>query len=308
MKPNTQITPPPVTGPQAAQAAPLPTPPPVTGPQATQAAPLPTPPPVTGPQAAQAAARPATTGPQAAKAAARPAPPPPMKPEEELLLTAGPAVVGAVFGVLLLLVISMFVLGQPGGLGALNTAVFGPQSAWHLSRATAFAAYLLIWLAMAWGLLLTNKLARAWPGGPTAADLHEHASLLGLAFGALHAIVLLADGYIGYTLPQLLIPFAAWGYKPFEVGLGQLGFYLLLPITFSFYVRRQIGTKTWRMIHLTTYLAFVLALVHGLTSGTDSDAPWALFMYLVTGVSIAGLTAYRVLFEPEPAREARSRV
>jgi hypothetical protein len=59
------------------------------------------------------------------------------------------------------------------------------------------------------GLSITNRLARLWPGGPAAADLHEHASLLGLAFGLLHALVLLGDAYIGYTLPQLLIPFAS---------------------------------------------------------------------------------------------------
>ena len=238
--------------------------------------------------------------PRPAAPKAKPAPPPAMRPAEVWLLTVGPPAVGALCGILLLVAFSMIIMNQPGGFTTLNTALFGPKSAWHLSRGTAFAAYLLMWLSMAWGLLLTNRMARAWPGGPTAADLHEHASLLGLGFAIIHALVLLADTYIGYTLPQLFMPFAT-AYETFWVGLGQLSFYLLVLVILTFYVRRLIGVRVWRMVHLASYLAFVLALVHGLFSGSDTSEPWALGMYLLTGLSIVALTVYRVLALPLPA-------
>src|SRR5689334_15353319 len=73
-----------------------------------------------------------------------------------------------------------------------------PTAYWFLTRSSALVAYTLLWMSMASGLLITNRLARLWPGGPTAFAFHEHTSLLGLAFGIFHALILLADHYIGF--------------------------------------------------------------------------------------------------------------
>ena len=125
-----------------------------------------------------------------------------------------PPLIGALLGLAILVGMAVTLVGQAGGLAALSTALLGEHAAWYLSRASAFVAYVLLWWSMVLGLSITNRLARLWPGGPAAADLHEHASLLGLAFGLLHALVLLGDAYIGYTLPQILIPFASVSYEP----------------------------------------------------------------------------------------------
>src|SRR6185369_7521150 len=70
----------------------------------------------------------------------------------------------------------------PALLPALSASWLGsaPKAYWYLSRASALVAFALLWFAMALGLVITNKLARVWPGGPTAFELHQHASLLGL--------------------------------------------------------------------------------------------------------------------------------
>src|SRR5581483_1549195 len=125
-------------------------------------------------------------------------------PAHETAMAVLPPILGAVVGIGILAAVGVSLAGSAGGLAALISAMFGAHSAWYLSRASAFAAYVLLWWSMVLGLTLTNKLARIWPGGPTANDLHEHASLLGLVFGMLHALVLLGDSYIGYTLPQIL--------------------------------------------------------------------------------------------------------
>ena len=180
-----------------------------------------------------------------------------------------------------------------------------PTAYWFLTRSSALVAYTLIWLSMASGVMITNKLARLWPGGPTAFAFHEHTSLLGLAFGAFHAFILLADHYIGFTLFQVLVPFASSGYRPIWVALGQIGIYALAVVTLSFYVRKQIGVRAWRVIHYFSYLVFALALAHGILSGTDSSTSWVQFFYWFTGVSLVLLTGYRLLVvRPKPARPA----
>ena len=118
-----------------------------------------------------------------------------------------------------------------------------PKAYWYLSRATALVSLSLLWISMALGLGITNKMARLWPGAPAAFAIHEYVSLLGLAFAMFHAIVILGDKYINFTLMQLLIPFGTTDYKPFWVGLGQVGFYTWALITLSFYIRPVIGQK-----------------------------------------------------------------
>src|SRR4051812_247430 len=50
---------------------------------------------------------------------------------------------------------------------------------WYLSRPSAFVGYVLLWASMARGISTPNKLARLWPGGPAAFDLHQYFSWLG---------------------------------------------------------------------------------------------------------------------------------
>ena len=58
--------------------------------------------------------------------------------------------------------------------------------------------------------------------------------LEGLAFAIFHAVILLGDKYINFTLAQLFIPFSTADYRPFWVGIGQLGFYIWLIVALSF--------------------------------------------------------------------------
>ena len=120
-------------------------------------------------------------------------------------------------------------------LPAINQSLFGvqPKAYWDLARSSGIAAYLLMWLSVAFGLIITNRMARIWPGGPTAFDLHQFSSLLGMGFAVFHGLILLGDQYINFTLPQILIPFASVNYKTIWVGLGQLAFYALIPVTFT---------------------------------------------------------------------------
>ncbi len=170
-----------------------------------------------------------------------------------------------------------------------------PKAYWPLSRSSGVIAYLLLWLAAVLGLLITNKFAHLWNGGPAAADLHGFVSLLGLAFTLFHVVILLGDRYIRYTPLQLAIPFASVNFQPFWVGVGQIGFYLLIPIAFSFYVRRWIGHDAWRWLHYASFIGYALTTLHSLFAGTDTRTPLMLMLYAVTGASVCYLSCYRVL-------------
>ena len=79
-----------------------------------------------------------------------------------------------IFGLLFLVAVLGAVLvtfALPSGLmTGMSASLLGPEpkAYWYLARSTAFVAYGLLWLSMTLGLMMTNKMARLWPGGPAA--------------------------------------------------------------------------------------------------------------------------------------------
>lgn len=216
--------------------------------------------------------------------------------------------------ILLAVIVGTFaaIVVLPAWIPGLSASLLGPEpkAYWYLARASGFVAYGLLWFSMVMGLLMTGKLARLWPGGPTAIDLHQHVSLLGLGFGLFHGLILLGDRYIGYTLTQILLPFAST-HQTMAVGIGQVSFSLMLLVTLSFYARRFIGRKVWKLLHMLSFAAFLMALAHGISSGTDTGTIWAQLIYWVSGGSVLFLTIYRVLVslpahQPQPKTASSS--
>ena len=180
--------------------------------------------------------------------------------------------------------------------GLAETAVGDqPTIFWMLSRGTAIVAFGLLWMSAVMGLIITNRMARLWPGGPAAFDLHQYLSILGMAFALLHGTLLLGDRYMNFSLLQVVVPFATQSYRPIWVGIGQISFYLWAILVLSFYVRKQMGNSAWRLIHYASFLSFLMALAHGIASGTNSKEIWAQGMYWVAGGSLLFLTIYRIL-------------
>jgi len=200
----------------------------------------------------------------------------------------------------LLLAVSLGALGAlvvlPNWAPALTKTLMGtdPKAYWYLSRGSAFVALGLLWISMVLGLLITDKVAKSWPGAPAAFAIHEYVSLLGLVFAGFHALILLGDHFIKYQVAQILVPFGSVNYHPIWVGVGQVGFYVWALISATFYVRHLIGPKAWRLIHFASFFNFAVAMIHGLGAGTDHATAWAQAIYWTMGASTFFLTVYRV--------------
>jgi predicted ferric reductase len=212
--------------------------------------------------------------------------------DPEPMSTAFTVAAAAIGGMLLA------VLVLPAWLPGLSSSILAPdpKAFWYISRASAVVAYSMLFISMVLGLLMTGKLSQTWPGAAAANEFHQFNSLLALFVGAFHGLILMGDKYINYSLVQVLLPFASQNYRPGWVGLGQISLYLTLITILSFYVRRKIGNKVWRAIHLVTFLTFVLVLVHSIAAGTDVTSPVLMGYYWVSGAVVLFLTVYRILF------------
>ena len=168
------------------------------------------------------------------------------------------------------------------------------QIYWHMARAAGVTAYLLLWGSVAWGLMVTNKVLDGVVKPLVTFEAHQFLSILALAFGGFHAFILLGDRYIEFGVADLLIPFKS-RYEPVWVGLGILSFYLTAILTASFYVKKRIGHRAWRLLHYASFLGWVMVTFHGLMSGSDSRAPLMQAVYVITTSSVGFLTIYRIL-------------
>ena len=81
------------------------------------------------------------------------------------------------------------------------------------------------------------------------------------------------------------------------------GFYPLALVALSFYVRSWLSNRAWRTVHLLSYGVYLMALAHGVMSGTDSGSPWVRAVYWATAGVLLFLTIYRILVSRfSPAR------
>jgi len=92
------------------------------------------------------------------------------------------------------------------------------------------------------------------------------------------------------------------------VGIGQLALYIWALLDISFYIRKTIGKKMWRLIHFGSFLAYCSVLFHAIISGTDASTTWLQLVYWITGGILAFMISYRILASVSKAREKRLRL
>ena len=176
------------------------------------------------------------------------------------------------------------------GVFAINSV----QALWYITRAAGLVAYFLLWLSTAWGLAVTSKIFDPLLHRAFTYDMHQFISLLAIGFTFLHIAVLIGDRYLAFSVADILIPFIA-PYRPVWVGVGVIGLYLTLLVTVTFYIRKWIGQKTFRLIHLASFFAYAGVTVHGLMAGTDSPLWTVQLMYGGTALVIVFLTIYWIM-------------
>ena len=165
--------------------------------------------------------------------------------------------------------------------------------AWYVVRAAGLVAFGALTLSVWLGLAMSTRLL-----GPkrmkSLLGWHQTIAWTGLSMLGLHAGALLFDPTLHFGLPALLVPFAA-PWRPMAVAAGVVTGWLMLAIASSFRLRKWIGQKGWRRLHYATFAAFVLALGHALSAGTDLRGVGGPILAAVAAGPVIWLTLARVL-------------
>jgi sulfoxide reductase heme-binding subunit YedZ len=119
--------------------------------------------------------------------------------------------------------------------------------------------------------------ATRWIGETTpgfvAADMHRNLSLLAMALLAAHLITTVLDPFAHISVRDVIIPVGA-AYRPIWLGLGVAAMWVLIGVAATSLLRDRVGPRLWRLIHWVAYSAWPLAVLHGLGTGSDAQAPW----------------------------------
>jgi len=162
------------------------------------------------------------------------------------------------------------------------------QILWFLTRASGIVALLLIFAAVADGLVFSGReggrrLRPAW-----WMDLHRGLGGYALIFTGLHLVTAFGAD-MGAGLAQIFLPGAA-KVSTNAYTFGVLAFYAIAVTVLSSWPKKRLGRRLWHLVHLLSIPAAVAALAHAYQLGSDARKPW----YLALSVLMVGATVYPV--------------
>src|SRR5260370_27711720 len=178
---------------------------------------------------------------------------------------------------------------------------------WDVARAGGFTAYILLTVAVGVGMALSTQFQSPsrWPRLINS-ELHNFLTLLSTIFLGVHVLAVIADPFTHFGLNEILIPLASH-YRPEWMALGIVGLYLGIAIGISTLLRKHIGYTWWRKLHVLTLGIFALAAIHGIGTGSDTQTPWALGIYIVSIALVGSLLCKRMFFSKKKPEHAPAR-
>jgi len=164
---------------------------------------------------------------------------------------------------------------------------------WFLNRGTGIVLLMLMTLSVVLGVGSVRSRAGRGTPGFVRNVVHRNVALLAVAMVAVHVVSAVVDSYVDIRWWDALVP---WGglYQPVWLGLGALALDLLLAVFVTSLLRTRLPHTAWRLVHWASYLAWVIAVVHGLGIGTDSEATWSIMITAGCVVVVALAVAIRI--------------
>lgn len=173
---------------------------------------------------------------------------------------------------------------------------------WYLARSAGMVTLALTAAAVIWGLLLSTRLIRNRSLPKWLLDLHRFLGGLGVLFLALHLGALIADSTVRFTAADLLVPLhSQW--RPVAVAWGVVAAYLIVAVEVTSLAKRHLPRRVWARVHMSSFVVYVLSIVHAATAGTDASNR----VFVVTAFVTSTVVVFLVLVRLIASRAARTR-
>jgi hypothetical protein len=186
--------------------------------------------------------------------------------------------------------------GVVAALGAAALTLTGPGAA-VASRVFHFLEFycgvfslVALSITVMVGLAATDRVVLMVRHRVLMQGIHRALAIAAMVFLGIHVATKIVEGHASFV--DVVVPFLA-SHRPLYVGLGTLASYLMIGVTITGVVRgRFAGSKRvwlWRALHAAAYLAWPVALLHGLNAGRPAKT-WVTVSYLLCLI-LVGLAA-----------------
>ena len=182
-----------------------------------------------------------------------------------------------------------------------NLVIF---SAGNMVRGSGQAAYLLLFLIVASGLLLSMKMI------PTRyrtgfLSYHRLISFATLIMILVHGLAFFIDKNQYLSWADVLVPF--WtSHHTGEIAVGIIAVYTMGVIVVTSFraIMKKLGWENWRLAHYLAFPCYLMSLYHSVALGKSSNALFMSVLYPATASIVIALTALRVWKAVERRRTA----
>ena len=171
---------------------------------------------------------------------------------------------------------------------------------WYTTRATGLVTLVLFTLVVSLGTLVANRVGGTTVGRFELNELHRTIASVAIVFLAIHIVTTVIDSYVATGPLAVVVPFIS-PYKRLPVALGAIALDLMVAVWASSLLKARIANASWRFIHWFSWLAYAIALVHALSTGTDARHGIGLVIILACLATVAGAAAWRFVARPTRA-------
>ena len=187
---------------------------------------------------------------------------------------------------------------------ALMPAIEAKKLSWVLGRGLGISSFLSLTVLVGFGTWVRHPLRTRlkWPSPPTTLAVHASLGAATLTLVAAHLTALALDPWAKIGWIGALIPLTS-SYRTTPVALGTLALWGILLVGGTARMAGKFGRKRWLRVHRLAWLVWLSALIHGLTSGSDTMA----LRYLYAGAAalvVALWVTARLVPAPSRARAA----
>jgi hypothetical protein len=140
---------------------------------------------------------------------------------------------------------------------------------WYTARSGGIVAWVLVTLAVCWGLFLSTRAASKATQPAAILDLHRFLGGLSAAFTAVHVVGLVGDTWIQFGWMEVLVPWTS-EFKPTAVAWGVIAMYLLVAVELTSLMIKKLPHPLWWQIHRASFGLYIFATIHGIQAGSDT--------------------------------------
>jgi methionine sulfoxide reductase heme-binding subunit len=166
---------------------------------------------------------------------------------------------------------------------------------WLTSRTAALTAFFVLAATLITGQALRTASLEGIVRNRDLSSLHRFLTACWVPFVGLHILTMLLDPVARIAPLDVVVPFRA-SYSALSIGLGTAGFDLLVLVTATSFLKRQLDAVAWRWLHRLSYVMFGIFVAHALLSGTDFARPVVLATAAAVVAFIVIMTFARVIF------------